>query len=500
VKPFRFAVPLIAVSASLFAGPVFARERDPGDLQSTLEKWFSRAARVAPGVWGIAVANQAGQILWAIEPTRPMVPASTVKLFTTGYARSVLGGEARRSTRFIGTGHLDPFTGTWVGDWSLELNGDPTLERPLHGGPTFTTLAEQLRDRGVRRLTGDLHLMSESGDPNAVFPAVWDARHQGRYFAPLVGNVVVNEGLITIGIGPAEKVGRAPLLRSESPAGVASLIDIKAKTVSGRRSRLSVRKAPDGRLVVMGTIGIRSRTRWMTLTAHDPKALVGAIWGRALALADIEWDRKAPAARPAIELAKPVVLAQVSSSPFDSIAMEVNRRSVNIGAELLLRWAAGPLNPAERLLEHVRQVTGDITGLKLVDGSGLSHDDRVTPLAFISYLAKFPQLPSGRGFPMLLPTNGMGTLWQLAKGMPTAGIVRAKTGTLGDVATVVGYLGRPEGVLLISLMYNGSRVYSARQEQWKLFRLLGAQGTLIPDDSLDIASQLGGSAGTDTIP
>ena len=101
---------------------------------------------------------------------------------------------------------------------------------------------------------------------------------------------------------------------------------------------------------------------------------------------------------------------------------------------------------------------------------------------------------------MLLPTNGMGTLWKLARGMPGPGIVRAKTGTLGDVATVVGYLGRPEGVLLISLMYNGQRVYSARQEQWKLFRLLGAQGTLIPEDSLSSGSQLGGAGGTDTIP
>lgn len=500
MKRFRLAPLFLAVSPSLLPGPAFGHERGPGDLQSTLESWFARAARVAPGVWGIAVANQEGQLLWAIEPTRPMVPASAVKLFTTGYARSVLGGEARRSTRFIGTGHLDPFTGTWVGDWSLELNGDPTLERPIHGGPTLTALAEQLRDQGVRRLTGGLHLISESGDANAVFPAGWDSRHQGRYFAPLVGNVVVNEGLVTIAIAPADKLGRTPVLRSESPAGVSTLVDIKARTVAGRRSRLSVRKAPGGRFVVAGTIGIRSRTRWLTVTAHDPKALVGAIWGRALALADIEWDRKAPVARPAIELAGPVVLAQVTSSPFDSIAMEVNRRSVNIGAELLLRWAAGPSNPAERLLEHVRQVTGDITGLKLVDGSGLSHDDRVTPLAFISYLAKFPLLPSGRGFPLLLPTNGMGTLWQLAKGMPGPGIVRAKTGTLGDVATVVGYLGRPEGVLLISLMYNGRRVYSARQQQWKLFRLLGAQGALIPEDSLSIASQLGGAAGADTIP
>ncbi len=250
------------------------------------------------------------------------------------------------------------------------------------------------------------------------------------------------------------------MLRSESPSGIADLVDLKARTVAGRRAHLSIRKAPNGRFVVTGTIGLGAKTRWFTLTAHQPRAVVEAIWYRSLQMAGIEWDRKAPPAQPAFDLARPMVLAQVSSSPFDSIAMEINRRSVNIGAELLLRWAGASPNPADLLAEHVRQVTGDGTGLRLLDGSGLSHDDRVTPLTFISYLARFPLLPSGRGFPMLLPTNGSGTLRKLAVGMPGPGIVRAKTGTLGDVATVVGYLGRPEGVLLISLMYNGSRVYT----------------------------------------
>ena len=35
--------------------------------------------------------------------------------------------------------------------------------------------------------------------------------------------------------------------------------------------------------------------------------------------------------------------------------------------------------------------------------------------------------------------------------------------------------------MVISVMYNGASVYAAKQEQWKLFRLLGAQGQVIPD-------------------
>ena len=102
----------------------------------------------------------------------------------------------------------------------------------------------------------------------------------------------------------------------------------------------------------------------------------------------------------------------------------------------------------------------------------------------MTYLAKFPTTPAGRNFPMLLPANGTGTLHRLNSGFPGVGVVRAKTGTLGRVSTVVGYLGRPEGTLLVALMYNGGRPWAARQAQWKLFRELGANGVVIPTDTL----------------
>ena len=117
----------------------------------------------------------------------------------------------------------------------------------------------------------------------------------------------------------------------------------------------------------------------------------------------------------------------------------------------------------------------------------------MAPWTFVSYLARFPQLPSGKNFPMLLPANGTGTLWRLARGMPIRGVVRAKTGTLGNVASLVGYLGHPDGVLIVSLMYNGGHVWAARQAQWKLFRMLGADGVVIPSDSTEDADHLGGA-------
>jgi D-alanyl-D-alanine carboxypeptidase len=116
----------------------------------------------------------------------------------------------------------------------------------------------------------------------------------------------------------------------------------------------------------------------------------------------------------------------------------------------------------------------------------------VSPRIFVSYLARLPQTEHGRNFPLLLPANGTGTLKRLRGDLPVEGVLRAKTGTLRNVSTVVGYLGHPEGVLLISLMYNGSRPSSARRAQLQLVRELGADGIVVPSEWEEESPRFGG--------
>ncbi len=482
----------VAILAILlgFASPLRA-QTDPQWLSERMTEWYQSASRRAPGQWGVAIGDPSGRILWSINPEQELIPASTVKLFTTGFARTVLGGSARRPTRVVGDGELNLETGEWVGSWALELNGDPSLERAQGSGPTLYDLALQLASAGVRKLTGPLRVQSADGPATAVYPAAWAARHRGRLFAPLVGPLTVHENVIWLTVRPGAKPGHRVRLVETAPSGIEKLVTVTAKTTAGRRSRLSLQRRRDGGWIVAGRIGSRAGARRLSAVVGDPKVVLAAVWASALDRAGVAWDASAhPGARPE---AGAQILAEVASPPLDSLGSGINRRSRKLGAELLLQWAGGREAAPERLTEHVRQVIGVEAGVRLVDGSGLSYDDRVTPSAFVSYLARFPGTAAGHNFPQLLPANGTGTLRRLGTGFPGEGVVRAKTGTLGQVSTVVGYLGRPEGVLIVSLMYNGSRTWAARQAQWQLFRELGANGVVIPADTVTTPlAQLGG--------
>lgn len=479
-RPFNRRVTTLAAAAFALAFMASAAQAQhlSQSEQADLTTWFRNAKRSAPGSWGVAIADQQGNLLWGVAPDTPLVPASAVKVLTTGFARSTVGGNARRPTRVVGRGHLDRSTGTWIGSWALELNGDPSLGRGSQG-PNLDHLAAQLREMGIRRLAGRLEIESADGPAMATYPDAWSTRHRGHLFAPLIGSLTLNENTVAFRVKPGKRVGDQAVVSWSRPQGASSLVQMNATTVSGRATRLRVRSNGNGGWIVSGTIGTRARSKYLAVAATDPKAVIKAAWASALNRAGIRWtSRSSGVTDPAGERR---VMAEVVSPTLDSLALDINKRSNNLGAELLLRWAAGNSGSAAALTEHVRNVSGH-DGVRLLDGSGLSSYDRVSPGTFTAYLARFPATPEGRNFPQLLPAAGSGTLRGLQRGLPARGVVRAKTGTLRRVSTIVGYLGRPDGVLTISLMYNGPRPNAARRAQWTLFRQLGANGVMVPLD------------------
>jgi D-alanyl-D-alanine carboxypeptidase/D-alanyl-D-alanine-endopeptidase (penicillin-binding protein 4) len=465
--------------------------------RARVQEWYVRTVeRTGDGQWGIAIGTMDGRILWSLNPELELIPASTAKLFTTGFTRARAGGGARISTRVIGRGRLDSASGRWQGSWQLELGGDPTLDRPGRGGPTLRELARQLREQGIRVLEGPLALTSRTGPAASRYPAVWSTDFEGQLYAPPVGPVTLHENTISLTFRPGSDVGSPPALVSAYPAGIERLVRINATTVGGSRRRLGLVPDSDGGWTLIGSVGLASRSVGLSAVAHDPSSVLAYAWSAALDRAGIQWVRRSSPTATLSE-ALPSVLAKVESAPFDSVAIEINRRSLNIGAELVLQWAAASQTAGPGMVtQHVRDVVGPRAQIRLVDGSGLSELDRVSPLTQMLYLARYPQLRGAERFPLLLPANGIGTLRGLRGGM-ARGVVHAKTGTLDRVATLAGYLGRTDGVLVISLMYNGRRIGPARAAEWELFRLLGAEGVNL---SGALETHMGGPTALDDEP
>lgn len=469
------------------------------DVRRALDEWYTDAQHRAPGQWGVAVVTGRGEILWSANPERPLIPASTAKLFTTGFARGRIGGMSRQATRVLGTGHVDATTGAWVGRWHLEMNGDPTLERRPGAGPMLRDLAAALAARGIRELRSPLTVTTARGGLTTATPAAWAGLYAGQLYAPPIGPVTLHENTVSLLVRPGSASGGEPAVIASAPDGAATLVTVRATTVSGRRNRLRLTPAGDGTWTLDGTLGRELRLAGVSAIADRPERVLEAAWRAALGRVGIRWIMGPELGRTGV-FEKAQVLAMVESAPFDSLASEVNRRSLNVGAELLLRWAEPAPTAAQALSAHVRDVVGPLAAVHLVDGSGLSPEDRVSPLTQALYLAKLPTRRTAAEFPLLLPANGYGTLRRLGHGVLPPGVVRAKTGTLDDVSALAGYLGRRDGVVVVSALYNGRRAHAAKRAQWELFRLLGADGVdvqLARTARLD-DEQLGGDPDTTT--
>ena len=168
---------------------------------------------------------------------------------------------------------------------------------------------------------------------------------------------------------------------------------------------------------------------------------------RALVRAGIQVGPARIAPAPA---ADPVELARVESAPVGILAELAGRDSDNFVAEMLLKAAAVEATGRGTTAAGVETERGVLAelgvpdrGLALVDGSGLSYDNRATAAALSLLLARIDDDPAlGPAMRTSLATAGVnGTLASRMQSGPAAGLVRAKTGSLNDASSLSGYAG-----------------------------------------------------------
>jgi D-alanyl-D-alanine carboxypeptidase/D-alanyl-D-alanine-endopeptidase (penicillin-binding protein 4) len=150
------------------------------------------------------------------------------------------------------------------------------------------------------------------------------------------------------------------------------------------------------------------------------------------------------------------VLYTYRSHPLSDIAQPLLKDSINLYGEAVQRLnAVGPLpHTNDQALDGIRQrllawgIPAD--GFQIVDGSGLSRRDVISPQALLTVLLRMYDAGGASPWMRSLPVAGVdGTLAARMKGTPGENNVRAKTGTMSNVRSLAGYVNTRDGELLV---------------------------------------------------
>jgi D-alanyl-D-alanine carboxypeptidase/D-alanyl-D-alanine-endopeptidase (penicillin-binding protein 4) len=167
---------LVAPAASTAGGTADA------DLAARLTRTLRSPYLSLGQTAAIAVDAATGEVLYAHNATRPVVPASNEKLPVAWTALTLLGPAYRFRTEVLGAGER---TGSiWRGDLYLAGSGDPTLT-----AADLARLARAIRASGIRRVTGRIRGDESAYDGRRGAPG-WKRYFIGGETPPLSALVV----------------------------------------------------------------------------------------------------------------------------------------------------------------------------------------------------------------------------------------------------------------------------------------------------------------------
>jgi len=185
-----------------------------------------------------------------------------------------------------------------------------------------------------------------------------------------------------------------------------------------------------------------------------------------------------PRAHAAPAGAQPV--ATVSSPPLSALARHMNTVSDNYYAETLIKvlgagfGGGGSTAAGARVVRTFESRHG--FGSRVVDGSGLSRANAVSPRALGRLLREARNQTWFDSFYGSLPLAGVsGTLKKRMRHTPASGRCRAKTGTLIGISALAGYCrSRGEHQIAFALLMNRVNIWSARRAQDRIAATLAA--------------------------
>jgi D-alanyl-D-alanine carboxypeptidase/D-alanyl-D-alanine-endopeptidase (penicillin-binding protein 4) len=449
---------LAAVVSACGSAP--ARGAEPTAWEASLSRALAARGLQGASLSALVVEQASDRQVVAANPDAALMPASTQKVLTAVAALAAFGPTHRfvtevRASRPIGEHGA-------VGDLFV-AGGDPALT-----SEQWWRLAADLRALGLREVRGDLVLDDGLFDEERWHPS-WAPVSARAYHAP-VGPLAANFGAFRVRVAPGAAPGAAVAATVDPPVPYLVLVNEARTGKAKAASTLSVERialAGAERVRVSGVLPAASEPEDVWRSVADPLGYAASVLRMQLEANGI---RVAGGVRRGAPTAESSLLLAFEGMPLHDIASLFLKYSNNFIAESLLKWLALGPSPApgappaswpagaaalEKRLVALGVPLGDA---KLVDGSGLSRENRVSARVLVEALrrgeAAFeagPELLAG------LPIAALdGTLERRANG--ARGRVRAKTGSLDGVTSLAGFARTERGRdLVFAVIVNGAR-------------------------------------------
>ena len=454
--------------------PLAAEAQGP---KTQAQAYVNRIATQEPlrnAVWGVLAVNSKGDTLAVRNARQRMLPASNMKLITTGAALHKLGGDFRFETAIGYSGRIE--AGTLKGDVYIIGGGDPTIAAPDSIATASFTLFSHWKNfllrEGIKRIEGRVIGDGRWFGGVVEHPSwTWDdlGTDYGAGGNGLCYYENQKEFVITAGMAAGDPVRWRESV-PETPWMKYSCTGVTAKAGTGDEIYYyTTDLAPVGE--IRGTFALDKRTRTehfsnkfgaLTCAHHFYKFLVrgGIVATGGAADIDSQGRIRSGFDMPPTESAVPQdslkVIGRTYSPTLARICRETNHRSDNFYAETLLRTLGrrelgfdnyDSCAVVERkILEELGVDTR--SGLILTDGSGLSRKNAVTPEFLVRFLKAMRQSPAWEDFLEGLPIPGAnGTMRTVLPNLPqeTKERIHLKSGSMNGVLCYSGYITPKEG-------------------------------------------------------
>jgi D-alanyl-D-alanine carboxypeptidase/D-alanyl-D-alanine-endopeptidase (penicillin-binding protein 4) len=454
---------------------------------------------IANSHWGISVTTLEGKQVFALNDGQLFEPASNAKMFTTATAAALLPLSLTYTTNVVAEGAIDS-AGALHGDIAILGVGDPNIsgralpysaktERPNPPLAALEAMADQVAASGVKQIDGDV-IGDDTWFPAERYGSGWSWDDLVWLYGAPISALTVNDNAVFLNADPGTQAGDKVTPQWDPAVPYYTLENSLTTAARGTEAKYGIDRAPGSHDVrVYGAIAIGGAGLHEGLALEDPadfaaRAFLGMLRQRGIAVTgtakprhrdsvDAESLRKeqeepltlTPVTLQTVTTApagKRVLASHVSPPLMEDITVTL-KVSQNLHAEITLRTLGKLLARDGSLGQGTRVVRQFLISIGIrpqdfffFDGSGLSNADLITPRAATTLLAYASRQPWGASWRSALPVAGVdGTLSNRFTNSPVKGKLDAKTGTLGEVRGLSGYMTTASGrTLALSILVN----------------------------------------------